>query len=298
MSSEKNVFTITFGGSRKYEKAVAGTFDESYFKDPQSGQFIFPNYTAHWKGMVRFKDITKYKKDFFDGLSKQEIAQFNLDEFEFSFLPPEFQIETFPNFIRRFPEASFNKGISKAQVLLLLEQLRDWITRPEDAKKYGPDQYPVEEHYYMRQHEIREALALGLLQPATSPDANKYWSTQYTVPELKEICARNNIIKPGSTKAAIVARLIAQQVPFNHAIVAPTELLRQTYWSFIDLYVNDIRNHADHFHPLYFGALWRHVNRHGDERGVRRRVEKILENPYWVNRLYTFTRQDNSDDDE
>src|SRR5882757_3016655 len=112
MSSQNKDFDIgfTFGEQREYAKAVAGTFDENYFKDPQSGQFVFPDYNTHWKGMVRFKDITKYKRDYFDGLSKKEIVQFNLAEFEYSFLPPEFQIETFPNFIQRFPEASFDKG--------------------------------------------------------------------------------------------------------------------------------------------------------------------------------------------
>jgi len=266
-------------------------------KTPQSGQFAFPDYNTHWKGMVRFKDITKYKKNFFEGLGKKEIAQFNLDEFEYGFIPPDFQIETFPNFIQRFPEASFNKGISKAQVLFLFEKFVDWITYTENAEKYGEHQHPVEEHYYMQHEEIQEALALGLLETVAPREAANYLSTQYTAPELKEVCTKHNI-KTGSTKAVTIERLIEKNIPFNHVVVAPTELLKQTYWSFIDLYVDDIRNNADHFHPLYFESLWKYIKRCCDERGVRRRVEKIVDNPYWTNRLYTFTRQDNSDDDE
>ena len=292
------VVSFSFDKPRIYLKAVAGTFDENYFKDPQSGQFAFPDYNTHWNGMVRFKDITKYKKDFFDGLSKKEIAQFNLDEFECNFVHPEFLIETFPNFIRRFPAASFDKGISKAQLLFLFEKFVDWITYAENTEKYGEDLRPVEEHYYMQHEEIREALALGLLTTVAPHDAaNHYWSTQYTAPQLKELCTRHNI-KPGATKSATIERLIEENVPFNHLVVAPTELLKQTYWSFIDLYVDDIRNNTDHFHPLYFEPLWKHIRRYCDERGARRRVEKIVDNPYWANRLYTFTRQDNLDDDE
>jgi hypothetical protein len=291
------VISITFGGPRKYVKGVAGSFDESYFKDPQSGQFTFPDYNTRWKGMVRFKDTTKYKKDFAERLSKKQIANLNLDNFEYHFIPPEFQVESFPNFIRRFPEACFNKGISKARVLSLFEQFVDWMTYAENAEKYGESHNPVDEYYYMYHKETREALALGLLETVVQPNAIKYWSNQYTSPELNELCDKHDIT-PGKNKAVTIEMLIAKKIPFKHAVVAPTELLKQTYWSFIDLYVNDIRNNADQFHPLYLAPLWRHLQRHCDERGARRRIEKIVANPYWNNRLYTFTRQDNSDDDE
>jgi hypothetical protein len=100
-------FSISFGQPEIYVKAVTGTFDESFFTDPQTGQFKFPDYNSSWKGMVRFKDVTKYKRHYFYFLTKKEIAQFNLDKFECDFFTPDLQVEIFPNFIRRFPEASF-----------------------------------------------------------------------------------------------------------------------------------------------------------------------------------------------
>lgn len=79
-SQEKDAaFRFTFGKPRKYVKGVSGTFDENVFKDHQSGQFSFPDYNTHWKGIVRFKDITKYKKDFAERLSKKQIANLSLD---------------------------------------------------------------------------------------------------------------------------------------------------------------------------------------------------------------------------
>lgn len=297
-SQEKDAaFRFTFGKPRKYVKGVAGTFDENFFKDPQSGQFTFPDYNTHWKGIVRLKDITKYKKDFAERLSKKQIANLSLDNFEYHFVPPEFKVESFPDFFKRFPEACFNKGITKARVIFLFERFVDWITHAESIEKYGEGSYPVNEYYYMNHEDIKEALVLGLLEAVVQPNAVKYWSNQYTLPELNELCDDHDII-PGRNKAATIESLIAQKIPFRHAVVAPTELLKQTYWSFIDLYVNDIRDNADHFHPLYLAHLWRHILGSCYERGARRRIEKIIANPYWNNRLYTFTRQENSDDDE
>jgi hypothetical protein len=128
------------------------------------------------------------------------------------------------------------------------------------------------------------------------PDPVKYWS-YFTLTELQEVCTSHNI-QPGSSKAITITRLTENNIAFSHAVVQPTELLKETYWSFIDLYVQDIREHVDHFHPLYFKYLWKDIKRYCDERGVRRRVEKILDQPYWTDRLYTSTKQYKNDDYE
>lgn len=88
-------------------------FDPSCFTD-NTGKFRFPAYTLNWAGLVQIRDLTDYKKECFYGLSDEAIRSFSLRDFESAKLTPKFEVESLLDFINRFLESSFNKGISKS----------------------------------------------------------------------------------------------------------------------------------------------------------------------------------------
>lgn len=259
--------------SSEYFKAHPGSFDTSFFTDPGTGKFRFPDYNERLKGLVRIEDHTNYS-DYTKYLSEKKKANFDLDDFEQNF-SEDLVVESFPAFMARFPEACFDKGISRQQLFSLFDEFRYFTT--EQHEYLSP-------YYYKPEEEIRTAINLGLfteIDPAA--ELNKHWLT-CTLSDLQDLCKEHNI-KPASTKSLCITRLMEANVPLPVAIVYPTELFKTTYWSFIDMYINSIKEQVDHMHPLYFEPLWKHVARYCDERGARRRAEAIGSTPYWANRL-------------
>lgn len=259
----------------EYKKAVAGSFDVSWFINPTTGKFKFPDYTKNWRGMVHIKDNTQYKTIYFGGLDTEEKKKFSLADFELNFTSPDFEIESFPAFFQRIPGASFNNGIGASQVLALFQKFLDFLTDQETE---------YFDAYYLEPAEAHEGIAVGLL---TAIDVNnnpqRHWFS-LSEQELDQVCASHGI-EPGPAKTITIARILEAGIVFPYAIVFPSSLLEETYWTFIDLYIEDIRDHIGHFHPFYFEHIWNRVWQQCDEPGVRIKVTKILEQPYWSGRI-------------
>lgn len=289
---EKPALSISFNPddllSGRYARAVAGSFDASYFTDPVTGKFTFPSYTKHWKGLVKIKDATYYKQDYFTGLSKKERAAFSLNDFERYFSDPDFEFETFDNFLERFPEENFNKGISKEEVLWLLEKFRHYL-------EYNL----VEDHYILDTEETTEGLAMGLLTAVDiSTDPKRYWSALH-FNDLRATCQAYEI-PPSAKRAVMIERLMAHGAEYPYAVVVPSPMLKEVYDSFVNLYLQDIRDNTNHFHPLYFQPLWKAVQNDCGNDVIRERIDALLAAPYWADRLYSYTppEDENEDDDE
>lgn len=200
-----------------------------------------------------------------------------MDDFEQNFCSPYFEFEKFDEFLQRFPDANFNKGISKKEVLLLFKKFRYHLNRE-----------PTEDFYRMTHQDAQAALSLGLLATIDiRKNPKKYWETLLQN-DLREACKKHNI--PTAAKGAtMIERLVAQDAAYPYAVVLPSPLLQEVYDSFINLYIQDIRIHTDHFHPLYFESLWEAVQSDCYNNAIRARIEEILETPYWADRLYSYT---------
>jgi len=106
----------------QYLSAKDGTFDKTYFIDPDTNKFKFPKYNKdNNKFLVQIKDITNYREIYFDGYNKMERENFSFEDFEKIFAQPELEIESFEDFLEKqnnnncksiFVEVSFLKPVA------------------------------------------------------------------------------------------------------------------------------------------------------------------------------------------
>lgn len=259
----------------EYLKAIDGTFDESYFKDHVTGRFCLPNYNKDWKGLVKVKDITQYKDSDFAWARREEKRRYTIDDFEKKFPFVVFEVQEFPEFLGKLPAACFNKGISKDNVIELFDEYEYVIlgrTRREDCIDFYDDRQPAIDTGLLEIVDMShktEAERWGELEPAT----------------LREICDKHGL-STSRNSAPMIRKLIAEKVKFPYQALRPTELLLQCHALFVDLYIDQIRTNADHFHPLYLKDLWEevaHVNYLVES--LEQKVNQILKNPYWEDRF-------------
>jgi hypothetical protein len=288
MSSEKDnkAITIDFASlfETEYQKAVPGTYDESFFTDPQTGKFRFPAYNPLFKGMISIKDESKYKQMYFTRLSAKETLAFTMDDFERNFDIPWFTTEKFSDFMDRLPESAFDKGISKENVLYLFKKLQRFINDEE-----------IEKYYIFEKDKSTDALRIGLLLPfdTGSIKPRELWGEVHTF-TLRDICKANDI--PTTSKRETMLERILQRNPdFPFNVVVPAPLLKETWLSFVDFYLNDIRENIDRLHPLYFEPVWEMVMDTNYGKSFKNRVQKLINSRYWAGRLTTKTIDDDGE---
>jgi hypothetical protein len=239
-----------------------------------------PNYNKDWKGMVKLKDITNYKDGHYSLLDKEERMNYTLDDLEYEFPRICFEVQDFGTFLAKLPASSFDKGIKREQVISLFEEYEYFIKRlPGDYADFSDDKYK------------QLAVNLGLLEVVdqSHKTATELWA-ELKPATLREICATNNVEASGKS-ASMIKRLIEQNIKFPYQVLRPTELLRQCHGMFVDMYIDQIRTNADHFHPLYFKPLWEEVCRINyliDD--LERKVKDILKTRYWNDRLCKAVR--------
>ncbi|HTE26834.1 hypothetical protein [Flavitalea sp.] len=296
MSSEKEKggFTIDFSRlfSSDYDKAVPGSYDESLYTDPVTGKFRFPSNNTLFKGIISVKDETNYKQEYFSGLSIKEKQAFSIDEFERNFMIPLFSIEKFSDFMERMPEESFEKGISKENVLYLFRKFKHFIN-----EEHFINDEETEPYFILEKVKSDDALRLGLLSAfdITATNSRELWDNLHTN-ILKEICKANNLT--GTNKrAAMLDKILELNPAFPHNVVNASDLLQQTFFSFVDFYLDDIKNTIDQLHPLYLEPVWETVRDTNFGTRFRKRVNELMDSRYWADRLITITTNDEEDED-
>jgi hypothetical protein len=270
-----------------YKKAVEGSYDKSYFVDETTGGFRFPKYNKDWQGLVLIRDLTPYKNQYFDYLGPEQRKAFTIDDFESQFHYPVFDVQDFPDYLENLPDACFNKGISRAAVLRLFDDFEDFIRGEADADdclETGMENSP--------------ALQAGLVElvdkSAMTPE--KLWEDYASQNEVEQLCKANGI-QPMKRNSANIKKLLEKNIPFPREFVRPTQLLKDCYTSFIDLYVEEIKRSTNHFHPLLFKDLWEEVKRECNNDEVEKKVKKILAAPYWKDRLISVGKPEDEEDD-
>ena len=271
-----------------YKKAVEGSYDKSYFVDEATGSFCFPKYNKDWQCLVSIRDLTPYKNQYFSYLGPEQRRTFTIDDFESKFNYPSWDVQDFPDFLENLPEACFNKGISRKEVLRLFEDFEEFINDVAPA-----------DSYFETNLKTTAALQAGLVERVdkTSIKPEKLWDDYVSPNKVEEICKANGI-QPTKRNSTNIKKLLEKQIPFPYEGVRPTQLLKDCYASFVDLYVEEIKRSTNHFHPLLFKSLWDEVGRECSNEDVEKKVKHILAAPYWKDRLYKIGKAEDDDEDD
>ena len=272
-----------------YKKAVEGSYDKSYFVDEATGLFCFPRYNKDWQCLVSIRDLTPYKNQYFSYLGPEQRKAFSIDDFETKFQYPCWEVQDFPDFLENLPPGCFNKGISRKEVLGLFEHFEEFINGETPA-----------DDYFETNLDCVAALQVGLVESVdkSSIKPEKLWDEYVSPNKVEEICKANGI-QPTKRNSANIKKLLEKNIPFPYDGVRPTQLLKDCYASFVDLYIEEIKRSTDHFHPLLFKSLWDEVYRECMNENVEKKVKHILAVPYWKDRLYKIGKvEENEEDDE
>jgi hypothetical protein len=271
-----------------YKKAVAGSYDKSYFVDETTGLFCFPRYNKDLQCLVSIRDLTPYKNQYFAYLGPKQRKAFTIDDFEAKFIYSAWDVQDFSDFLENLPEACFNKGVSRKEVVSLFDNFENFIS----------DGMPAED-YFETDLECTASLQAGLVALAdkNAIKPGKLWADHISPDKVIEICKANGI-KPAQRNSANIKKLVDKKIPFPLEGVRPTRLLKDCYDSFIDLYIEEIKRSTNHFHPLLFKHLWDEVRRECINEDVQKRLKPVLAPPYWKDRLYKVGEVDDEEEDE
>lgn len=271
-----------------YKKAVEGSYDKSYFVDETTGQFRFPKYNKDLQSLVLIRDLTPYKIQYFSYRGPQQRKAFTINDFESEFNFPCWDIQDFPDFLENLPDGCFNKGVSRKEVLRLFDDFQSFLQDGEsadDCLETGLENSP--------------AVQAGLLERVDKSimAIEELWKDHIAPVKVDEICKANGI-QPVKRNSANIKKLIEKNIPFPYEFVRPTQLLKDCYASFIDLYIEEIKRSTNHFHPLLFKSLWEEVLRESCNDDVEKKVKRVLAAPYWKDRLYKVGKDDDEEEDE
>ena len=271
-----------------YKKAVEGSYDKSYFVDETTGLFRFPRYNKDWQCLVSIRDLTPYKNQYFSYLGPEQRKAFTIDDFESKFQYPCWDVQDFPDFLQNLPDACFNKGISRKEVLRLFEDFEDFLNDEEPA-----------DDYFETDLKSTAALEAGLVERVDKNSINPetLWDDYIAPIKVEEICKANGI-QPSKRNSTNIKRLFEKNIPFPFDGVRPTQLLKDCYTTFVDLYIEEIKRSTNHLHPLLFKSLWDEVCRECSNEDVEKKVEHMLAAPYWKDRLYKIGRAEDDDEDD
>lgn len=273
---------------RSYKKAVEGSYDKNYFVDETTGLFCFPRYNKDLQCLVSIRDLTPYKNQYFAYLGPKQRKAFTIDDFETKFIYSAWDVQDFPGFLENLPEACFNKGVSRKEVLSLFKNFENFIS---DGMPAGD--------YFETDLKCTAALQAGLVEltDKNTIKPGKLWADHISPDKVVEVCKANGI-KPAQRNSANIKKLVDKKIPFPFEGVRPTQLLKDCYTSFIELYIGEIKRSTDHFHPLLFKHLWEEVRRECSNENVEKKLKHILAPPYWKDRLYKVGEEEDEDDDE
>jgi hypothetical protein len=261
--------------SYKYLSAKDGTFDKTYFIDPDTNKFRFPKYNKdNNKFLVQIKDITNYKESYFDGYNKNERDNFTFVDFEKIFITPELEIDCFEDFLENLKSNNFDKQLSKETSLLLFSDFEEFL----NEKDYSNEPISLDTKNAERLEK------LGYVTISNEKITQADYLDSLSILELTNLCNSNNL-EPYKTKKAILNQLsnVSLDIPF--LLVTPTENLKNYFSKFIELYTQELKKNADRFHPLYIEPILEEASLSNDNEKVYQTYKNELKSEYWKNRL-------------
>jgi hypothetical protein len=270
-----SIAQATAFGSSDHVHAKRGTFDESYFFHPETKRFRFPKYKHEKRFLVRIRDHTDYRSEFWADLDAEERREYSMLDFEMAFCGPELEVEGL--------ETLFYK--STAKHLEPLSVLRG---------QWGILQslLEIKDDWFIADHESRviQTLIDGYLLtrcPSSFEDKLKYFG-QFNATELRRV-AKAAGVQPGRNKQETIDRMIVSELSFDlPPAVVPHPRLYEWFSNLVELYVDDIKANADRFHPLYIPEIWEAALDANDCPLVETAIKEVIESRYWADRLMSF----------
>ncbi len=264
-----------FSESRKYLSGILGTYDSEYFIDPKTKKFRFPKYNKEIKKfLVEIKDLTNYREYYFDNYSKEEKERFSFNDFEKNIILPEFDIESFDDFLDRLSNKYFDDRIGKELSLDLFSFFEDYLVDEFDNK------------YIFLSDSYQKAIFSGYLEANISLKMSKLeYLNEQDKTQLSNLCVQNRLA-PSKDRKVMLNRLtkIDFTIP-NHIAVMPTERLKDYFKSLMHLYVTDIKKNADRFHPLFIESIWQETLYANYDSPIEQLIKVELSNKYWQKRI-------------
>jgi hypothetical protein len=272
----------------EYLRAVPGSFDESAFVNPKTGNFCFPKYRSPKTAIVKIKETTDYSDWYQVDLSPDEVWQVNSSfNHQLNFEHMEFELSSV--------EDVFDSIVKRAELfpklLGLGEQLLPLASEPDDLTS---DSIPgLPEGFKMFYEGDRAILDAGLLLTypieAGSPLEKlirQETTERATIDQLKRICDRSQLPK-GGKKEDLRERVLASNAAFDLLPVVKlnTRKLESLIDLITDIYIADIKQTIDKWHPLYFKAVWESAEDFCECNAARVKIQQILSSPYWLDRL-------------
>jgi hypothetical protein len=277
---------------RHYWSAVPGSYDQSALVNPETGAFRYPKYRSPKSAIVKIADKTNYREDFdpIDGLKP------NLFDFEYrltdylesdDYCCLELEVSYFDDvfdLIVRRAELS-PKLMGMGSELISLANDDDWFSGDQIAG--------LPEGFEIFCEGERRLLEAGLLQtypvePGSPLESIVQNATleSLTAAQLKEICDRDKLPKTGK-KDELLARVRAanSSLPLPPVVKLNTRKLESLLDVVTDVYISDIRQSIDRWHPLVIPQVWRETLHNSDCPILTDKIKAILAEPYWADRL-------------
>ena len=256
--------------------AISRTFDESYFRNPRTGNFQFPKYMHDNKHLVKIIDTTDYQNEFWDYLDSEERKEYTLSNFEEDFDSSSLDLEV-ESFDKLFYKTSkfhlkpleYLHGHWSIVELLMTCSDDSWITIDPDSK---PMRQLLTDSY--------------LFERVVASDEDKLsYFQSFKVNQLQKACKIAGI-KPGKLKQETIDRMIESRKDFalSKAVIAAPKFT-EWFTNLVNLYIKEIRRNADRFHPLYHEEIWNCAKEQTNVPVVEEAIEKVIQSRYWLSRL-------------
>ena len=260
-------------------RAIDGTYDKTFFINPETGQFRFPNYNADNRFIVKIKDETNYRDIHWDGLSQKEKQSYGLREFEYFYVTPDLYIESFWEVFDKSKKMNlkpyeFLYGHGE-DLRIIIEDLED-----DNNAQFFEGDFLIDEL-------IKRGFANLYEYKNEMEKYNSYieYINNLPVTSLKEICRKAGL-KVSLKKQELANQIIQNNIPVE---ISNPYFLNDSFYTmmkhFYNLYVEDIKAHLDTWHPLYIADVWEEVKLQVDCREIEKIVEEIIRTEYWKNRL-------------
>lgn len=268
---------VVNNSSVKYIRAAEGTYDKSYFINPETGKFRFPNYNADGQFIVKIKDETNYRDLYWDGRSQKEKQSFSIKDFEYFYMPPDLYIESFWDI---FDKAT-SEHLKPYQFLHRHgEDLRLVVEELEDNAQFFKGDGLIDKF-------IKNCLAIPYEFKSELEIRDYYmeYVRSLSATDLKEICRKVGL-KTSLKKQELVDQILENNLPVD----VPTPYIlndsfRMMMRHFCNLYVEDIKKRLDAWHPLYIKDVWEEVKLQAEYTEIEKLVDEIITTKYWANRL-------------
>lgn len=193
--------TSTVSKDLTFLRAKEGTYDKSYFIDPQTNRFRFPNYNIDNKRfIVKITDETEYKTLYWeDYLTPKEKQEYTIKRFEFSFIDPGIYIHD--PFWEMFDKPMF-KQLSQYQ--FLYGHGWDLESLMEEMQEASPEDF--EAGFYLDPKFGSKLLKNGLISQMELTEEDKaFLLERFTVAELKKLAKENGLeIKNAKKKQDLI----------------------------------------------------------------------------------------------